>query len=452
MSNESILAKHQWNALARMKNGCILNGGVGSGKTRTGAYYYFQLNGGSYIGKEYKRMINPQDLYIFTTAAVRDKHEWEKELSLFRLSPDPECSLYKSKVVIDSWNNIAKYKHIKGAFVIFDEDRVKGDGVWVKAFLEIAKNNRWIILSATPGDKWEDYRPVFIANGFYKNKTEFNNMHIEWDPRCRNFPKVKGYHYTSRLIRLRDSILIDMDIERHTVRHDVDIFVDYDKDLYKDTWKNRTDPYNQGYIPCTEESPGSLLIDRDISLEDVDPRLDMFEWEPQRGAYVRWAKRPLDTASGLCYTIRRIMNEDEERQKALLELYEEHPKMIVFYNYDYERDILLNLGYGPDVEVAEWNGHNHEPLPTGDKWVYIVQYVAGCEGWNAITTDTIVFYSQTYSYTQLEQARGRIDRMNTPFVNLWYYHIKCRAPMDIAIARTLREKKKFNEGKFVGTW
>lgn len=395
------LYKHQKEALEKMKTGCILNGGTGSGKSITSLAYYFTQEGGSL--DPWKPMKKPRDLYIITTARKRDTLEWEGEMCPFLLSTHPEQNgLYGNKVIVDSWNNVKKYSDISGAFFIFDEDRVTGSGVWVKSFLKIAKNNDWIILSATPGDKYEDYIPVFIANGFYRNKTEFSREHLIYS-RFTKFPKVDGYINTRRLDRLRDKILIDMDFERHTVQHHEDVFVKYDIPMYKDTMRNRWDPFKN---------------------------------------------EPIQQASGLCYVLRRIVNTHDSRQVALLELFERHPRMIIFYNFDYERDIILNLYYGDNVEVAEWSGHAHQPVPDSESWVYLVQYTAGCEGWNCIKTDTIVFFSQNYSYKVVQQAVGRIDRLNTPYTDLYYYHLKSRSGIDLAITRALRNKKKFNERKF----
>ena len=396
------LYDYQMDAVNRMKNGCILNGGVGSGKSRTGLYYYFKEQGGS-INPDYIPMKNPRDLYIITTAMKRNSLEWEGELTYFRLSKDPELNYYTNKVIIDSWNNIQKYKNVNGAFFIFDEDRVTGKGKWVKAFLNIARKNKWIILSATPGDTWEQYIPVFIANGFYKNKTEFSREHIKYS-QFTNYPKIDGYIGTGKLIRLRNQILIDMDFSRKTIAHHEDIYVKYDVMKYKDAMRTRWDPFKN---------------------------------------------EPIQQASGLCYVLRRIVNEDESRQVALLEIFEKHPKIIIFYNFDYELDILKGLYYGNDCEIAEWNGHEHQLIPQSKKWVYLVQYAAGCEGWNCIRTDTIVFYSQSYSYKVLAQASGRIDRLNTPFRDLYYYHLKTRSGIDLAISKALSEKKQFNENRWV---
>ena len=403
MSEKPFLFPYQMDAVKKMRNGCILNGGVGSGKSRTGLYYYFKEQGGS-IDPDYIPMREPKDLYIITTAMKRDTYEWLKELENYKMSVDPSRSQYKNKVVVDSWQVITKYENVENAFFIFDEDRVTGFGVWVKAFLKIAKKNDWIILSATPGDTWEQYIPVFIANGFYKNKTEFAREHIIYS-RFTKYPKIDRYVNQGRLIRLRNRILIDMDFDRKTEAHHEDIFCKYDAFKYKEVTKTRWDPYKN---------------------------------------------EPIQQASGLCYILRRIVNEDESRQKALLDLYKDHPRMIIFYNFDYELEILKNLNYGDDVEIGEWNGHKHQPVPFNRKWVYLVQYTAGCEGWNCIETDTMVFYSQNYSYKVMAQASGRIDRLNTSYKDLYYYHLKSRSGIDLAIARALNEKKTFNETRWVG--
>lgn len=387
-----------------MKNGCILCGGVGSGKSRTSLAYYYQEQGGKVGTGDYVPMNSPKDLYIITTARKRDTCEWEGELAPFLLSTHPESNYYKNKVVVDSWNNIGKYKEVTNAFFIFDEQRVVGYGAWTKAFLKIAKSNRWILLSATPGDTWQDYIPVFIANGFYRNKTDFIDQHVVYDWRAK-YPKIDRYLNTGRLIRLRDRILVTMDFQRQTVSHHEDVAVPYDIATYKTVMRRR--------------------------------------WN-------LWEDRPIETAGELCYSLRRVVNSDDARSVALLELVKKHPKVIVFYNFDYELDILKSLYYGEGFEIAEWNGHKHQPIPDGDKWVYLVQYTAGCEGWNCITTDTIVFYSQNYSYKVMVQAAGRIDRLTTPYTDLYYYHLKSFSGIDLAISKALKAKKNFNEGKFVG--
>lgn len=401
--SKPFLYDYQFDAVDNMKNGCILNGGVGSGKSRTSLYYYFKEQGGS-INPDYIPMKNPKDLYIITTARKRDTLEWEGELSHFLMSTHEENNeLYNNKIVIDSWNNIKKYADVTNAFFIFDEQRVVGYGAWTKSFLKIAKYNDWILLSATPGDTWSDYIPVFIANGFYRNKTDFTREHVVYS-RFSKFPKIDRYINTGRLIRLRNSILIDMDFSRKTIAHHEDVYVRYDTTKYKDVTRTRWDPYRD---------------------------------------------EPIQQASGLCYVLRRIVNESEYRQVALLELLEKTPRAIIFYNFDYELDILLHLHLGDEVEVAQWNGHKHQPVPDSEKWIYLVQYTAGAEGWNCIKTDTIIFFSQNYSYKIMQQASGRIDRLNTPFTDLYYYHLKSRSGIDLAISKALDAKKNFNEGKFV---
>lgn len=396
------LYDYQFDAVDNMRNGCILNGGVGSGKSRTALYYYFKEQGGS-INPDYIPMKKPKDLYIITTARKRDTLEWEGELTHFLISTKPELNeLYSNKVVVDSWNNIQKYANVTNAFFIFDEQRVVGYGAWTKSFLKIAASNDWILLSATPGDTWQDYIPVFIANGFYRNKTEFCREHIVYS-RFTKYPQIDRYINTGRLIRLRNSILIDMDFSRKTIAHHEDIYVKYDIPRYKDAVRTRWDPYRD---------------------------------------------EPIQQASGLCYVLRRIVNESEFRVVALMELLEKIPRAIIFYNFDYELDILLNLHLGKDVAVAQWNGHKHQPVPDTEKWIYLVQYTAGAEGWNCIKTDTIIFFSQNYSYKIMAQSCGRIDRLNTPYTDLYYYHLKSRSGIDLAISKALNEKKKFNETKW----
>jgi len=410
------LYDHQREALKNMHNGCILCGGVGSGKSRTALAYYHCVVGGGRIRPKFELMTHPIDLYIITTARKRDTFEWEKECIPFLLySATSEGKKQKEadsggkepyvdlKVVIDSWNNIHKYSDIEGAFFIFDEQRVVGNGAWVKAFLKITKKNQWILLSATPGDTWTDYIPVFVANGFYKNRSEFNREHVSFK-RMGTYWKVDRYFNTKRLERLRERVLVDMDFERPTTAHHIDINCEWDKNIYKQIMKKRWDP---------------------------------------------WKDEPLDNASSLCYCLRKSVNKDVSRLYELLDILDEHPKAIIFYNFDYElkviKETLTDIAYG--FEVAEWNGHKHQEIPSGEKWCFLVQYNL-CEGWNCIKTDTIIFYSQNYSYKTMKQAEGRIDRLNTPFKDLYYYHLKSKAPIDIAIGRAIAEKKTFNEGRY----
>ena len=397
------LFDYQRDAVEKLRTGCILCGGVGSGKSRTSIAYYFKVNGGD-LDNDESTMKDPMDLYIITTARKRDTLEWDGELAMFMMSKLPNINYYNNKIVIDSWNNLHKYIDVRDSFFIFDEQRVVGSGAWVKAFLKITKANQWILLSATPGDTWMDYVPVFIANGFYRNRTEFIQNHVIYR-RFSKYPQVDRYVGVKYLIRLRDRILIDMPFERKTMPHHEDIILDYDRDLYKQILKNRWDI---------------------------------------------WKDQPIDSASELCYALRKVVNSDESRQTMLLELADRHPRIIVFYNFNYERDILREIFKCNGFDIAEWNGFVHQPIPTCQDWIYLVQYNAGAEGWNCIKTDTVVFYSQTYSYKTVTQASGRIDRLNTPYTDLYYYHFKSMAPIDIAIARALKEKRNFNESNFVG--
>ena len=387
------LYPYQYDAVKSMHNGCILNGGVGSGKSRTSLYYFWNKNGGDM--DPYREPSVNQQLVIITTAMKRDTREWEAELSLFGEG--------KIEAAIDSWNNIKKYTDIKGAFFIFDEQRVVGYGAWTKAFLKITKANEWILLSATPGDTWSDYIPVFIANGFYKNKTDFSNQHIIWNRQC-TFPKIDRYVDTGILLRQRESLLVDMNFKRPTVAHHIDVECSYDKAQYKTAMKERWDPFKN---------------------------------------------EPIAQASGLCYVLRKIVNSDDSRIEATINLLREKKRAIIFYNFNYELEALRNALNDLNYTYSEWNGQCHEKIPNGDEWAYLVQYSAGAEGWNSTDTDTIIFYSLNYSYKIMAQAAGRIDRLNTPYTDLYYYHLKSFASIDMAIAKAIDNKRIFNAMRWV---
>lgn len=420
------LRPHQEDAVRRLKNGSILWGGVGTGKSLTAMAYY---------------MLNeaPKDIYIITTAKKRNSLDWEKEGAHYGVGKAKDATV-AGVMTVDSWNNIGRYTDVRDAFFVFDEQRLVGSGAWSKAFTKIAKHNRWILLSATPGDTWLDYVPVFIANGFYANRTEFKREHVVYNTYSK-FPKVERYTGVSKLVRYRNEILVEMPYVRHTVRHHENVICKYDEDQFERVLKKRWHVY-----------------------ED----------------------RPLRDVAELFSVMRKIVNTDPTRLEAIRCLMKKHPKLIVFYNFDYELELLRSLatsdaklsgnqdessrstvspgcdghttatiGHLPGtseptqpVHIAEWNGHKHQEIPETDRWVYLVQYVAGAEGWNCVTTDTVVFYSLTYSYKNWHQAHGRIDRLNTPFLNLNYKTLISKSPIDGAIMKSLKEKKNFNESTY----
>lgn len=391
MSAAVSLYPHQRAAVNALKSGKILWGGVGTGKSLTAAVYYVEYQA-------------PRDVIVITTAKKRDSHDWEKEFMKVWVSKHDRNPEHGGKLLaVDSWNNIGKYKNVKGAFFIFDEQRLVGSGAWAKTFEFITKpqnNNTWILLSATPGDTWLDYMSVFIANGFYKNRTHFKREHVVYNNYSK-FPKVERYMNVNKLVKLRNSLLVHMPYERHTTRITQNVTVDYDAKRLDVVLKERWNPF-----------------------ED----------------------RPIRSLAEFFYTMRKVVYSDPSRLKAVRNVLKRHPKLIIFYNFDYELEILRKLG--DDFPVAEWNGHKHEPVPEGDRWVYLVQYTAGAEGWNCTTTDAMLFYSLTYSYKQWAQAHGRIDRLNTPYSLLHYYALLAEASIDRAVLAALKTKHSFNEIKF----
>lgn len=400
------LLEHQKEAISKLKNGSILLGGVGSGKTITSLAYFYSRELGGSLGSEYLELSNiktPKDLYVITTARKRDSLDWEREAAQFSISNNRDASIGHILLTVDSWNNIGKYKEIKDAFFIFDEQKVVGSGAWSKAFLKITKKNNWILLTATPGDTWMDYVSIFVANGFFKNKTEFVRNHVVFNS-FSNYPKIDRYLEEAKLKRLKDQILVKMRFERKTIRHNIDVIFPYDNNKMNKVVKKRWNVFKE---------------------------------------------QPIREASEACYVMRRVANTHPRRVEVVKELLEKHKKLIVFYNFDYELDILRSLSDSEDYDVAEYNGHLHEDIPHSEKWLYLVQYISGAEAWNCVETNTIIFYSQNYSYKLMIQASGRIDRMNTPFRNLYYYHFRSKAPIDLAIQSALQVKTNFNEARFL---
>ena len=373
------LYPYQRKAVDRLHNGSVLCGKVGSGKSLTGLFYYME----NHIDKP---------LYIITVAKKRNDREWHRDFEALGIDG-----------VVDSWNNIEKYTDVKDAFFIFDEQRAIGYGKWGMAFIHIARKNNWIMLTATPGDVWMDWMCIFIANNFYRNKTDFVDQHVEYNPYSK-FPQIRRYHKTDKLERFRRYLAVPMQDFRTTKLNRKYINADFDKDLYQTVVKTRFNPY-------TEE--------------------------------------PIMNASEFTQVLRRIINTSERRRIHAKQEIMTRDKVIVFYNYTYELDILKEICQELDRAYYQWNGQKHEAIPDAETWVYLVQYTAGAEGWNCITTDTILFYSLNYSYRIMEQSEGRINRVNTSFKNLYYVYLKSLASIDDAIERSIRSKKKFNERNWV---
>lgn len=376
------LYPHQEKALGELSSGKILCGGVGTGKTRMALAYALTKQKG-------------KDVYVITTAKKRDDLDWEQEAL--------QCGIIDTpRIKVDSWNNIRKYQRVTGSFFVFDEQRLVGSGAWVKAFLKIARANDWILLSATPGDVWSDYIPVFVANGFYRNKTDFLAQHAVYS-RFSKYPKIERYIGEGKLIGLRRKLLVEMPYERATVRNRIYMNVPYNVREYDQLRKTRFDVENG---------------------------------------------RPFKNVSALLAALRKVVNSDRSRLEKVRKVLEKHPRLIVYYNFDYELEILRELA-GDGFVVAEWNGHKHEAVPDGDRWVFLVQYAAGAEAWNCVTTNAMLFYSLNYSYRVMQQSEGRIDRLNTPYVDLYYYILASGSSIDQGILKALARKKTFNERSFM---
>lgn len=441
------LYPHQKEALKKLKNGSILWGGVGSGKSLTAVQYYLENEA-------------PKDVIVITTAKKRDSLDWDREFAGCGMVRAMEGSA-GPRFLVDSWNNIDRYRDRQSSFFIFDEQRVVGSGKWAKDFIRIAtgSGNRWLLLSATPGDTWLDYIPVFIANGFYRNRSQFLDEHVIYN-RFSKFPKVQRYVGVNKLVRLRNFLLVHMPYEKLTTRVVTSVPVSFDEALQE-----------------------RILVKR---------------WNVLKN-------KPLRDVAELFQVMRQVVYGDASRLSAVRKLMEEHPRIIVFYNFNSELEVLrglatsadtvegsgvkwqsqkpagIELSYGktsteairstivpaagespqkesgsitqwttqeqPSFQLAEWNGHKHQPIPETDRWVYLVQYTAGAEGWNCVDTNAMIFYSLTYSYKIFEQAMGRIDRLNTPFTKLFYYVLMSNSKIDKMVWSSLSKKQSFNEAK-----
>ena len=389
------LDEEQIKAIDKLDNGSILRGGVGSGKSLASLGFWWKYIVGGTIREDgsivYEEPKKTPKLYIITTAMKRDSLDWIEELLSFPIDS-------KKHVVVDSWNNIKKYTEIKDAFFIFDEQRVVGYGAWVKSFIKITKSNKWILLSATPGDVWIDYMPVFIANGFYRNKTDFTSQHVMYS-RFSKYPVIQRYVNTPILYKRREQILVEMEVKRHTVRHYEVITPEFDTKDYA--------------------------------------RVDRERWNI-------YQDKPIETQTELLIALRKICNSDPSRITELKKIIDKKQRVIVFYNFNYELDMLKEFLEKENIIYAERNGSKHEEVPEGNEWVYLVQYMSGSEGWNCTVTDTTVFYSLNYSYRLFEQASGRIDRRNTKYKNLYYYVFRSNSLIDRKIHRAIQNKKDFN--------
>jgi len=388
------LREHQKDALREMHNGCVLYGGTGSGKGYTALHYYIENE-------------SPKKLFVITTARKRNDRDWEEEAESLKIFTMGRYSSKHGEIVVDSWNNIEKYKDVEGAFFIFDEQRAVGRGTWAKMFVKIAKQNNWILLSATPGDTWMDYVPLFVANGMFKDRTDFQRKHVIFKPYMK-FPVVDRYINETKLQLLRNHILVEMPYDRLTTRHENWIEVGHNQEFMDLAWGRRWN-----------------------ALED----------------------KPIRDPAELFRTMRQISNMHPSRLEYVLTALKKHRRLIVWYNFDYELELLRRLPasttLGEIVPILEYNGYKKDRLPDEGPMIYLVQYVAGAEAWNCTTVNAMVFYSLTYSWRNFHQAQGRIDRMDNTHMDLYYYMLVSNTKIDSKIQEALERKEDFNEREFV---
>lgn len=369
---------YQKRAINQMHNGCILCGGVGAGKSLTSL---------GYIDKVYPS----GTVYIITPARKRNTGEWFDDIR--------KNDMDETRFVVDSWNNLSKYKDVKDAFFLFDEQKVSGKGTWAKSLIRIAKSNQWILLSATPGDTYDDYATVLIANGFVRNRTTW------YDEYC--VTKSQPFFH---IVDHKNKDVIDMMIRRIFIK------MDYQSD------KKRI----ERVIPIQARSAGE---EKEILMTHKAPGAQM----------------PFTTFAAAIAYVRMNCYDKSKKTEALRKIIEKHKKIIVFYNFLSEKLEIERAAIDANVTINFYNGQRHDPIPDTDEWVYGVQYNSGAEAWNCITTNAMVFYSPNYSYKTMEQAHGRIDRVNSPYECLYYYMLLNELNIDNKVMNALSSKKDFNE-------
>ena len=406
-----ILKPFQENCLERLSTGKVLAADTGAGKSIMSLAWYLSkecasdehsLKSGA---KAWTLYHGSPDLYIITTPKKRDSEEWESDLSKFNLVKGRNSKeMGEVNIFIDSWNNIKKYTEIKNSVFIFDEQRAVGSGTWAKSFVKIAKQNHWIMLSATPGDTWSDWCPLMIAKGYYPNRTAFFNKHAVYNPYVK-YREIIRWDNTDELEYYRSKMLVTCRMEKKTTRHFEEVIADCsNKYEVKRAYKERTNPKTG---------------------------------------------EPFKSASELCAYTRNIINTDPTRSAVGLKIIQMYDRIIIFYTLTDELEGIKWACNKAGRKMYFYNGEIHDQVPTGNNWAYIVQYTAGSEAWNCTTCNAMLFWDLTYSYKQFKQATGRIDRLNTPYSDLYYYAIRSYMPLDLAIRRALREKKDFNSRGFL---
>lgn len=402
------LRQFQHECVQALRSGKVLAAGVGAGKSIMALYWYVTKcctvrTSHNANGELFQIMPGSPDLVIITTAKKRDNHEWDDELYRYALHQGENSKkMGRVHVTIDSWNNITKYVDTSAVF-IFDEQRAIGSGAWSKAFVRIARRNPWVMLSATPADTWSDWCPIFVADGFYRNRTEFFRRHAVYS-RYTKYPRIDRWIDEDYLNRCRDRVLVTCEVPRETERVVHQLTCAYDKETVRKAMKTR--------------------------------------WNPE-------TEEPFLNATELCFYLRRVIDTDPTRLSYAAHVVRDHRKVIIFYTLRAELEQILKLEEVTGVPVYQYNGGRHDDLPQGNSWVYAVQFQAGSEGWNCTSCNTVLYWSLPYSYKQAEQAAGRIDRLDTSYKTLNYYIMRSFAPLDLGIIRALRNKENFNASGFL---
>lgn len=358
----SKLYPKQLEILKQIKDYSLLPLGTATGKTLIALHYYIN----NHLDKP---------LVIYCPLAKYLEGGWVSEFNSLK----SKYNLITKDITVVPYSQINKYAVADNSFVILDEAHYVKNPMAKrsKAIREILNNKPFIMLSATPGTKVEDYCHYLMLWNKFKYKTHFENEFLIKDSLMlgsRKIPVVKGYKNLDKF----SSILKQHSTSRLTVNDIVELPELILKDVsltpskeYKDIKKNRI-----------------LKLDNDVILLDTQIKLC---------TYLRQYVSPKEKISHL----EDIVSECKQLNENLL----------IFYNFkselrEIEKIVKIDYLINGDVKIFP----SKEDFKNLNSKITVVQIRAGGTGIELQYNSQVLFYSPTYSYQDYEQALGRAYR------------------------------------------